>query len=183
LGTLVGSYVALKESGTYTPSLGAEVAGTIAENLRADISYRMYTANDIKNDADASLARMLSYRSDLREALAPLLKNTVYELEVFAYYLETKDGRYLDELNDIAQNYRTATESAVKVVVPTSAVAYHIGILNALSEFEAVLQKLATNADDPFASAALMRTLGDAETHMLLSFEALAGYFRKHSQS
>lgn len=183
LGTLVGSYVAMKEAGIYTPSRGQDVAESIAKDLRADISYRLFSENDIKSDADISFSRMLSYRSDLRIALEPLLKNPAYELEVFASYLDTKDTSHLEDLRNIAQNYRAATESAVNILVPEDAVPYHLAILNALSEFEAVLEKMTANADDPYATAALLRTFGGAEANMLLSFDALAGYFREYSRS
>ena len=183
LETLVGSYVTMKDAGVYTPAQGKEVAEAVAEGLRANIPYRIYSVADIKSDADASMLRMLTYRSDMREALEPLLKNSTYELEIFAYYLDTKDIQYLEELKSATKEYRTATDNALKVVVPKDAMPYHIGILNALSEFASVLEKLAANADDPFAAAALIRTLGDAEAHMLLSFDALAGYFRENTRS
>ena len=183
LETLVGSYVTMKDAGVYTPAQGKEIAETIAEGLRANIPYRLYNASEMKSDPDASLSRMLTYLSDMREALEPLLKNSTYELEIFAYYLDTKDIQYLEELKDLTKEYRAAAENAAKIVVPKDAIPHHIGILNALSEFAAVVEKLAANADDPFAAAALIRTFGDAETHMLTSFNALAGYFREHSKS
>ena len=183
LGTLVGSYVAMKDSGTYTPSAGEQVADFIASDLRADVSYRTYTSGDLKTDPDVSLSRILSYRNDLRIALEPLLQNTAYELEVFGYYLDTNDASGLVELNRMAGNYRSATKNAVSIVVPSDVVAYHVGILNALSEFEATLAQMTKHADDPYAAAALLRTFNNAEMNMLTSFNSLAGYFRDHSRS
>lgn len=183
LGTLIGSYVAMKDAGTYTPSEGAKIAEAIAADLHADISFRMYGESDISIDPEISLARMLSYRNDMRIALEPLLQNSAYELEVFGGYLETKDEKYLAEFEAIIRNYSAATEKAARVVVPKDAAKYHIGVLNALSEFGATLQQMATYVNDPFASAALLRTFNSAEAHMLTSFDALAGYFREHSQS
>jgi len=183
LGALVGSYVALNDAGTYTSSAGQEVAEFIASDLRANVSYEIYSPEDFQIDADDSLGRMLSYRNDLRIALEPLLQNTTYELEVFAYYVDTNDEAYLTELARMAGNYRSATDNALKVVVPANAVAYHVGILNALSEFEVILARLTENADDPYAAAALLRTFNSAEMNMLSSFNALAGYFRENIQS
>ena len=183
LGTLVSSYVTLKDSGTYTPTTGEQVAGIIAAELRANISYRTYSPADIETVSDTSLSRMLLYRNDLRIALEPLLQNTEYELEVFAYYLDTNDVSYLDELSRMSENYRIATENVLEVVVLSDAVAYHVGILNALSEFEATLAQMTRHADDPYAAAALLRTFNTAEINMLTSFNALAGYFRDYSRS
>jgi len=183
LGALVGSYITLTDAGAYTPSAGKEVAEFIASDLRANVTYRTYDKEDILVDADTSLSRMLSYRNDLRIALEPLLQNIEYELEVFAYYLDTNNVSYLDELSRMSENYRTATENVLGVVVPSDAVAYHVGILNALSEFEATLAQMTRHANDPYAAAALLRTFNSAEVNMLTSFNALAGYFREHIRS
>jgi len=183
LGTLVGSYVAMKDAGTYTPAQGNRVAETVSSDLRANISYRIYGTSDIKTDPDASLSRMLAYRSDLRIALEPLLENRSYELDIFASYIDTGDEAHLAELRHMAERYRTATENVLKVVVPENALTHQLDILNALSEFEMVLEKMATYANDPFAAAALLRTFSGAEVNMLTSFDALAGYFREHVRS
>lgn len=183
LGTLVGSYVAMKDAGTYTPSEGAKIAEAIAADLHADISFRMYGAKDITTDPKVSVLRMLAYRSDMRIALEPLLKSSTYELEVFGGYLQTKDVKYLTEFEGIIRNYKAATENVSRVIVPEDAAKYHVGVLNALSEFGATLEQMATYVNDPFASAALLRTFNSAEENMLTSFDALAGYFREHSRS
>ena len=183
LGTLIGSYVTMKDAGTYTPSRGEGVAEAIATDLRANISYHTYSAKDLKTDPGTSTAKILSYRNDLRIALEPLLQNSSYELETFAYYLDTKDSKYLATLQSAAKNYRLARESAANVIVPKDGVVYHVSILNALSEFEAVIGQMATYADDPFASAALLRTFGNSESNMLMSFDALAGYFKAHTKT
>lgn len=183
LGTLVGSYVAMKDAGTYTPAQGNRIAETVSSDLRANISYRIYGASDIKTEPDTSLSRMLAYRSDLRIALEPLLENQSYELDVFASYIDTGDETRLAELLHAAERYRTATENVLQVVVPENALTHQLDILNALSEFEMVLEKMATYANDPYAAAALLRTFSGAETNMLTSFDALAGYFREHVRS
>ena len=183
MGTLLGAYATMKDAGTYTQSRGEEIAGAIAEDLRASISYRMYSASDAQIDESVSLPRMLAYRNDMRVAFEPLLLNSMYELEIFAYYLDTHDAQYLEELRRVAENYRTATENVLGVTVPKDAVSYHVGTLNALSEFEAVLNAMAAHADDPFATAALLRTFNEAEAGMFFSFNSLAGYFREYPRS
>ena len=121
---------------------------------------------------------MLQYRSDLRTAFAPLLKNTTPEYEIFAQYADTKDVSYLTKLKSIALDYRTAASSTALVVVPRDAVSYHVAILNAMEEFAATLDALATHANDPFASVALLRSYDQAESDMLTSFNALTTYYK-----
>lgn len=177
-GALVGAYATLAESGAYTPEEGKKIAEDIAASLKASVSYPIYSATDLKTDTDTSYERMLSYRNDLRIALEPLLKNPGYELGLFANYVESREVHYLDELHATAANYRLAVEGSGNVVVPTDAVASHLEILNALSEFGAIVERLARHADDAFASAALLRTYQESEANLITSFSKLAEYYR-----
>ena len=147
----------------------------MAVALKAPVEYHAYTASDITIIADTSYERMLAYRSDLQKSLAPLLKNTQPEFEIFAYYVDTKDRAYLTKLQAIAANYRAAASATSRVSPPRDALAQHLGILNAMEEFAA----LAANADDPFAAVALLRTYNEAESRVLFSFKALATYYRQ----
>ncbi|MBI2610651.1 hypothetical protein HYW60_01805 [Candidatus Kaiserbacteria bacterium] len=182
IGALVGSYATLAESGSYTTEEGEKIAKDIAGSLKASVSYEAYDGRDIKTDADISYERMLAYRNDLRIALEPLLKNPGYELELFATYIETHDARYLEQLKSAAKNYRAGIENTANIVVPEDALSEHIGVLNALSEFAAVVERLTEYSDDPFASAALLRTYNETELRLFSSFDALATY-EKQKQS
>ena len=176
-GALIGSYVALADTGSYTPEEGEKIAGSIAESLRASVSYKSYTAADLKTDTDTSYERMLTYRNDLRIALEPLLGNPGYELSIFANYIGTSEAKYLEQLQTAVQNYTKATEAAAKVTVPQDAVSYHVEILNALSEFGATIERMSQHADDAFASAALLRTYNDSESRLMMAFNSLATYY------
>jgi len=182
-GTLVDTYSALVSAGAYTPEAGQQVASDIGASLRANISYRTYTSDDIKADADTSYARMLTYRADMQLALGPLLKNNGYELKLFSSYIDTGDKKYIAQLKSAAQNYRDAAKNAAKVVVPLDAVLHHVAILNALNGFAATVDNLALHADDAFASAALLQTYTNAESDVLASFSALATYEKSKQSS
>ena len=176
VGALLGSYATLTENGLYTPADGEKIAADIAATRRANMSYPTYSASDITTDPDTSYERMLTYRADLRQALEPLLANPGYELGLFANYIESRDTTYTDRLKQAAKNYQAAFENASHVVVPKDALAYHVGILNALSEFGATVEAMAEHADDAFASAALLSTYDASERNLMTSFDALASY-------
>ena len=178
LNNLLGAYVDMQQSGTYTADEGKKVAESIAPAVRAPVAYIAYQTSDLKTDPDMSYQRMLTYRSDLRDALAPLLKNTQPEYEIFALYVSTKDPAYLAQLKSVAQNYRGAQVATARVVVPRDAVPYHIAIVNAMGEFASTLDALATHADDPFAVAALLRTYNEGEANILTSFNSLTTYYK-----
>jgi hypothetical protein len=178
LQKLIGSYVTLNQQGMYTPAVGQKVAENMATSLKIPISYAGHTLSEMRTVSDASYARALKYRSDLQTALAPLLKNKQPEFEIFAYYVQTKDKKYLTELGNVADNYRAAEAATLNVIVPNDARAQHLAIVDAMGEFAATLDAMIANADDPFGSAILMRSYNQAEQDMLTSFDALATYFK-----
>lgn len=175
---LLGAYLQMKQDGTYTDDGGKKTAADLAPFVKAPVPYRAYRASDLKTDSDTSYTRMLLYRSDLRDALAPLLENTQPEYEIFALYASTKDPAYLARLREVAQNYRDAEDATARVVVPRDAVPYHVAIVNAMGEFASVLDAIAAHADDPFAAVALLRTYNEGEADILTSFRALTTYYK-----
>ncbi len=179
LDGLVAKYFALQEQGLYTPEVAAKTAEKMAEGLVAPAEHRTYTAADISTAADTSYARMIAYRNDLQVSLAPLLKNTEPEYELFAYYVSTKDKKHLEKLQTAAQNYRAAAQATARVVPPKDALSHHLGILNSLEEFAAALDALIANAEDPFAAVVVLRSYNQAETGVLTSFASLAKYYRE----
>lgn len=182
LGQLINSYVGLQTSGVYSTSTAEAAAQDIVPLLKTNVTYQAYTTSDIRTTSDTSYDRMLAYRSDLRASLAPLLKNTEPEYAIFASYVQSKDARYLQELRDVAQNYRDAASLTAEVVAPADAAPYHVAILNAMQEFAAVLDSMSAQADDPFAVAALLQSYNQAESDMLTSFNALTTYYRSKKQ-
>jgi len=174
---LAGQYAGIQDSGAYSTDALESAAQKVASNLKASVTYRTYTTADIKTDPDTSVARMLTYRSDLRAALAPLVENTTPELELFARYVETNDPEYLTELQHAAANYRIAIAATASLTVPRDAVNYHRGILNAMGEFASTIDSLSIHGADALASAALLRTFNAAEQNMYMSFNSLASYY------
>lgn len=174
---LAGEYAGLEDTGGLSQENIDAAAQGVAKNVRAVISYKIYTNADIQTDNSTSYERMLVYRNDLRVALEPLLANKDAELNLYAKYIETDDSSYLDVLAAAVKNYRAALEGASKVVVPKDAVNYQKDVLNALSQFTAVVDAMATHPGDALASAALLRTFNDAELAMYTAFDNLSAYY------
>lgn len=149
-------------------SFGAEVT--------PPVDYKTYAASDIQTVSDTSKDRVISYRADLRTALAPLLENKDNELDLFAQYIDTKDQSYLDKLSAESQNYKLAIANTEKVVAPADAASYQASILTSMSQFSATLDALVNNASDPFASSALLRTYLSAQDDMVASFNSVGTY-------
>ena len=161
-----------------TSSDATSTAEQIARALMPVINARAYVAHDLKTTSDTSLARILTYRSDLRDSLAPLLSIPEPEYVTFSRYIQSHNASNLVALEHDADLYRSAASSTLHVIVPQDAVSYHIGILNAMEGFAAKLDALASHAKDPFASAALLKSYNEGEQEILISFNSLAQYYR-----
>ena len=176
---LLGQYAGLSAQGTVSSSTLAAAGTQLAPSVRAIVTYKTYAPSEIKVDSNTSYERMLLYRADLRDALAPLLKNTSAEFEIYAKYVQTGDPVYLAQLEGAAANYRQAAINTAGVTVPQDAIMYHIAILNAMQEFAAVLDGMTSHGSDAIASAALLRSYNKAEQDMLNSFNNLASYYTR----
>ncbi len=175
---LESAYARMQTVGGYSTATAQQVSASLAPYVAAGVSYPSFTASTIKTDSNTSYTRMLRYRADLRVSLAPLMKNSEPEYQIFGDYVMTKDPAYLVKLRHVADLYRQAASSTALVVVPQDAVSYHIAILNAMEEFAATLDALAAHANDPFASAALLSGYNQAEQDMLTSFNNLTLYYK-----
>ena len=177
-GKLIGTYVALKQSGAYTASAGERVAQDIATSLTAPVAYAPILESDIKADSDTSYKRMLQYRSDMRTAYEPLLQNKEPEFAVFARYVETGDKSNLATLSLYAERYKKTATNAKNATVPKDTISYHVRIANSLLQFAAVLEQMVKYADNSMASLALLRTYNSAELEVLTSFNSIATFQR-----
>lgn len=178
-GQLVGTYVALKNAGTYTEEKGAQIAESLAEATVASVAFTPLTQGDIKTDADVSYARILVYRNDVEAALAPMLLNSESELGIFNDYVQTRDRHNLVILGEAAERYRTTVSLLSAMTVPQDALLYHLGVTNALLQFATTLDAMIQNAGDPMATLALLRTYNNAEQDVYASFNALSSYEKR----
>lgn len=175
-GALYGGYLSLKQSGSYSRAEGEDLAFNVAANIRAPLLAEPLTVDDVKT-RDNSSAAALSYRAEMRTALAPMMTEDPPELEFYAQYIQTKDSSWLTKLSDAAARYRAARDNMLAVPAPKAAVPEHLRALNALSAYAETLERLARFAPDTFAALALLKTMNETEEEMLSSFDALAQYY------
>lgn len=176
--TMAADYAYLQSQGTYSASSAAAVAAGLAQNIHATVAYPTYAASQIPTDSDISSARAMRYRTDLQASLKPLMNNTQSELDIFNQYETTNDPQYLEDLTQAADNYQLAAAQTAKVVVPQDAVAYQIGILDAMQEFAAVLDEMSNHGADSLTETVLLQNYNQAQQDMVGSFNALYGYLR-----
>jgi hypothetical protein len=178
VSTLANDYAILQQSGNYSTSSAVAAAQQLGTSLKATVTYKTYTAGDVKTSLDTSYSRMLTYRSDLQASLAPLLANTGPEIDMLTKYVQTNDPIYLTKLQQAADNYKLAAAKTALVVAPADAVVVQLGILNAMEEFAATLEQMVANAKDPLTEATLINSYMQAQQDMFASFNNLYGYYK-----
>lgn len=179
MGELIGSYRAIRESGEYTTEDLRDAATQLAQYMKAAVSYESFETDDLKTSSDVSTEHVRSYRTDLQRTLAPLSSIPGAEYEIYGRYTETHDQTYLVQLKDAANTYRTVAQNAAALTIPRDAITQHRDLLNSLNAFSAVLDGLASHADDPYASVALLRTYTEKEQGIYDAFNHMRAYYAK----
>ncbi len=179
MGEIFGTYDSIRASGNYTQTDLRAAAEKIGSYMKAAVAYEAFEITDFATDADASSERVRTYRAELQSALEPLASIPGAEYEIYGRYVETSDSKYLEQLRDAANKYRSSAASASLLTVPRDAVNYHRDLLNSLRAFASVLDGLAGHADDPYASIALLRTYNEKEQGIYDSFNRMRSYYAK----
>lgn len=177
----LNGYISLKESGRYSQESAASIGRSIGESVRAPSQFVMHGESEVRQVADISKERSLTYRADMRDALAILITDAPPEFETFGLYVETKNPERLRELEAAVTRYRLAEQALLRVIVPQDAVALHLRATNALGAYASAVDQLIRYADEAFATLAVLRTYNDAEREMLYAFDALASYYVRKS--
>lgn len=177
----IDSYIALKESGRYSPAVARQIGQSIGENVRAPSLFIMHGEGELKKDADVSPQRVLSYRADMRDALLVLITDAPPEFETFGLYIEKKNPQRLRELEEASGRYQAAEQATLQVIVPSDAASLHLRVVNSLGAYADALRQLIRYADEPLTILAVLRTYNDTEREMLYAFDALASYYVQKS--
>jgi hypothetical protein len=178
LNSLLSGYDSLQQLDSYTPAQGEELVGALTSNFKAPGVTVMHTKSELTLDSGSSQERIMTYRSDMRMAMFELVDLTAEpEFSLFAYFVQTNDRKWLEELSKAAQRYRIAEQNLMKVSVPESAADVHLRAVNAIAVYAQTLERLVRFANDPLASMALLRTYNESEREYLLAFDALAKFY------
>ncbi len=178
ISQVLGSYTSLQEQGAYTEEKGAEEGLRIASTMQLSVPAKTYSAGAIKLDLDGSAERVALYHSQLQSALAPLSANKEAEFEPYKRYVETGDTKNLDEISQLAKNYRAAVDNLLVMTVPADSLGVHVALANALEQFSATLDAMVKSTADPYASAALLVNYNRASDDLRNAFNGVATYFQ-----
>lgn len=178
---VLGGYLSLKEGETYSKETANQLGESIGKSILPSPTFTPHTEKGMITVTDTSRERVLSYRADMREALAPLITDTEPELVIFAKFIETQSPEELIALAAAAKRYKEAEQNMLAVAVPQDALALHVRGINALGFYANTLDRLVLFAKSPLAILGLLRTYNEAEREMLYAFDALSQYYVRKS--
>lgn len=177
---ILGTYARIRERGDNYTNEDLQAAGEkIAKHMKAIVAYDAFENDDFTTGDDTTSAGVRVYRDNLVAALKPIDAIGSAEYVIYGHYMETSDPKYLKQLQDASAAYRAATDAASKITVPRDAVNYHRDLLNSLRAFGSVLDGLVTHGEDPFASAALLRTYTEKEQQIADAYNRMRAYYAK----
>ncbi len=180
---ILNGYGALKETDTYSVDAARSIGTSIGANIMPLPTSAHISAEELASDTDTSLARVLVYRADMRDATAPLIHDDPPEFVLFAEYVDSRNPEKLRALERAAVRYRTASENLRTVVVPEDALTLHVRAVNSLEDYANTLDRLVLFSAQPLSALALLRTYNEAERELLFAFDVLAQYYvRKSAQ-
>lgn len=142
MDSLLAGYWSLKMQDAYTPERGKELAVAVADAFHAPETFQPHAANELSLDTNVSTERILSYRADMRVAVAPMITAEQHEFMLFAAFVETRDRSWLDRLAKAAENYRAVERNLLALHVPQDAALEHLRVANAIGAFAENLERM-----------------------------------------
>lgn len=177
--TFVNSYLSATQNGSISLSdpnaFGSALAQTIQEPT---IAYTIVLAKDIHTTEDSDDAQN-TYQKTLRDVVDPISKASEPEIAIYGRLLEGQASADADLAQTIAV-YQSVAQGMRAMTVPKSALLVHLGAVNAIGFYAAVLDAMRTHIADSISSLALMRTYNEAEQNMFANFGALSKYLSQH---
>jgi ABC-type antimicrobial peptide transport system permease subunit len=176
--SLVGEYLYLKETDTYTPTAGERLGNNLAQKISFNTEFSPFIKDDMVIVNNTSKEAVESHRKALQKALDPFLDLTGAEVAIYAQFVAIGDRTALIELSKRALVYERAAKEILKIPAPVDVAETHLEVANALSFFSVVLNNMVAKADDPIASLALLRTYNQSEQYVQTTFNVLSVYYR-----
>ena len=176
---LVLGYLEASQNGTKTLSdpnaFGEALAGTIAE---PEVAYTVVVAKDIHTTENTPETQS-AYVKALKKAVDPISDISEPEIATYGRLVEGDASANADLAKTIAI-YKSVAKDLQSITVPKNALVVHLGAINAVGYYAAVLDTMRMNTTDSIGSLALLRTYNEAEQYMFSGFGALSSYLAQH---
>lgn len=169
----------MKETGTEGAGGGQEVMKRLMAQEASKIKIQSYTLDDISIAKTENAASVKAYGN----AMGVLLKKamdiglTVGDMELFKRFIDEKNMKAFDLLEDRRDVARFIASEMLVMQVPQSASAYHLVTLTNISTYADILENMLKIEDDPVRSALTVQSYTEAASDLLRNIPLLVEYF------
>lgn len=151
----------------------------ILADVASNIVPKTYSYTDltVAKKEDAVSIRM--YGNALAKILTPMItkKNIEADLPGVALFIQTKDEKNLTAIILDAERVDEVVQKLRTLLVPPSAVIYHLMVLNQVALYADSLSNLSKAATDPIRAELLVQKYPDILVDTLRIYKTLSGYF------
>jgi hypothetical protein len=173
---LFARYLEAKQSGqALDASMQEQLVNTVIEN--SYLSYKEYTANDLRIINDGSELALRKYANEMGLALATYSTQEENEGVIIRRSVDREDKSEMKKVDRIITSYENILAASLKVEVPQEAVTIHLGVLNAYSDTIMTIKGMRGIYDDPFTAVQAISHYQDASRGLLNAFLEVKGFF------
>ncbi len=174
----VSSYA--KKKGDLTQAEQQNLVTELMNKESEKLVATRYTVYDIKAAPSETLASKKAYGNELGKVFkkATGFKLDIVDLDKIQAYSTSKDPSTLASLTIKKNDAKVIITELLKLSVPRSAVAYHLLIVNRLSQYVAILEGITSAETDPMRSAIAFNGYIPAIRALFGSLENMKLYFK-----
>lgn len=174
----VSSYA--KKKGDLTQAEQQNLVTELMNKESEKLVATRYTVYDIKSAPSETLASKKAYGNELGKVFkkATGFKLDIVDLDKIQAYSTSKDPSTLASLTIKKNDTKTIIAELLKLSVPRSAVAYHLLMINRLSQYVAILEGITSAETDPMRSAIAFNGYIPAIKALFSSLENMQLYFK-----
>ena len=167
-----------KKEGNLTAAQQAELANKIVENEAVKLTTKTYEATDLhltKNETDASRKAYINSLGTIYKK-NNVSKLTVNDIPAITAFTTSKDATVLQSFVVKKDIIDTIVTQLLAMNIPYSAAAYHLLLINSLSQYSSMLDNLSKGGDDPLRAALAFKTYAPTVKSMYSALTSLQSY-------
>lgn len=175
---LVGAYILQEQAnkGEVTKKEQEAIVKSTIQKL-SELKYPTHTIEEIPKQTITSKKTILTYREQVRVALAPLKEVPEYELQIYARAVDKNDQKDFETLARVAKIYSAVAKKLLDIETPNEIAQNHVDFINGLSYTSVALEGMSKGYDDVIGSYRALGHFGKAERQLKMAQEALRVYF------
>lgn len=172
------SSVYTSQNGTLTQEQQEALAAKIVNEAKSKIVFTEYTVNDIHLTKNEDTMSIKKYANDLGKIYTKTTSSAVThdDVAIIEAYNVNKDASVLKALVVKKDILDTAITQLLALPVPYSASAYHLRLINKLSDYKVIIDSLSQADTDPVRALIAFNSYFPIVKSLSSSFSGMQGY-------